>query len=127
MWAPKSQCFSLPMNIWQLWQLKKLRFFGPFWSYQPESAANSIQPIYNKKGPIQTSRLWDLLSNQIGKNIWNLETYKKIFKIFEFDFTLQFDTIVGTSVVRKNSLARVLDHEYLFFDTRTHSYSSGFH
>ena len=34
---------------------------------------------------------------------------------------------VTTSVVRKNSLARVLDHEYLFFDTRTHSYSSGFH
>ena len=44
-------------------------------------------------------------------------------------FRFQSDTppkVIYTSVVRKNSLAPVLDHEYLFFDTRTHSYSSGF-
>jgi hypothetical protein len=39
----------------------------------------------------------------------------------------KMSTLVGTSVVSKYSLARALAHEYLFFDTRTHSYSSGSH
>ena len=45
---PGLNVFHFPtMNIQQLWQLKKLRFWGLFWSYQPDtdSAANPIQPI----------------------------------------------------------------------------------
>ena len=40
MWAPRSHCFSSHMNNRHLWQLKKSKSLGPFWSYQLKSTAN---------------------------------------------------------------------------------------
>ena len=38
--APRSHCFSSHMNNRHLWQLKKSKSWGPFWSYQLNSTAN---------------------------------------------------------------------------------------
>ena len=38
--APRSHCFSPHMNNRHLWQLKKSKSWGPFWSYQLNSSAN---------------------------------------------------------------------------------------
>ena len=42
---------SHKMNIWHPWQLKKSKSWGPFWSYQLNSTANSAQtklPMYSR-------------------------------------------------------------------------------
>ena len=38
--APISHCFSPHTSNWRLWQLKKIKSLGPFWSYQLNSTAN---------------------------------------------------------------------------------------
>ena len=38
--APRSHCFSSHMSNRHLWQLKKSKSWGPFWSYQLNSTAN---------------------------------------------------------------------------------------
>ena len=38
--APRSHCFSPHMSNRHIWQLKKSKFWGPFWSYQLNSTAN---------------------------------------------------------------------------------------
>ena len=48
MWAHKQQQISHKMNYRHPWQLKKSKFWDPFWSYQLNSTAN---PIYLKIGP----------------------------------------------------------------------------
>ena len=38
--APRSHCFSPHVNNRHLWQLKKSKSWGPFWSYKLNSTAN---------------------------------------------------------------------------------------
>ena len=39
--APRQQLISAKMKVWHPWQLKKSKSWGPFWSYQLNSTANS--------------------------------------------------------------------------------------
>ena len=43
--APRSHCFSPHMNNRHLWQLKKLKFWGPFWSYIPAKQHCQFSPF----------------------------------------------------------------------------------
>ena len=82
-------------------------FWPYFWSLK---LINTLSTYFNDKIKPKPSTDGTLSSNTIlfsdgryctdpiklEKNNWDLETCKKSWKIFEFDFTLQFDTIVGT-------------------------------
>jgi hypothetical protein len=36
------------MKVWHPWQLKKYKFWGPFWSYQLKSTANTANLPKNR-------------------------------------------------------------------------------
>jgi hypothetical protein len=54
-----SQCFSPQINNRRLWQLKKSKSWGPFWSYQLNSSAN---PTYLAQKWAKWAELAELFS-----------------------------------------------------------------